>query len=267
VLIVTDGAVDIPEDLMASDLVTQVPGEIWGTDRSREADREEFWAGLRRGEYPSTGPPTVSALMSAYQHPDLVIALHVSGQLSATVQRAQEAAERLGSGVSVIDTGSFSVGAGLIVSEVHRVARSESAPSLLDLARSLPQRLHTFALVQDVDALRRSDRSGLLPRSHLARNHPMVLAIHGRVVPLAQPKQRTGALIELAQHLRHRPGSNPRAWALGHGDAADVSAVVNELSKVMDRDPAFVTYLYPTVGVHLGPDSLVVGVLSDPISN
>ena len=110
--------------------------------------------------------------MSAYQHPDLVIALHVSGQLSATVQRAQEAAERVGSGVSVIDTGSLSVGAGLIVSELHEVARSESAPSLVDVARSLPSRLHTFALVQDVDALRRSDRSGLLPSSHLARNHP-----------------------------------------------------------------------------------------------
>ena len=35
----------------------------------------------------------------------------------------------------------------------------------------------------------------------------------------------------------------------------------------MEGDPAFVTYLDPTVGVHLGPDSLVVGVLSDPISD
>jgi DegV family protein with EDD domain len=266
-LIVTDGAVDIPGDLMGSDLVTQVPGEIWGTDGPQQVDREEFWAGLRRGEYPSTSPPTISALMSAYDHPDLVIALHVSGQLSATVQRAQEAAGRVGSGVRVIDTGSLSVGAGLIVSEVHRTARSQSAPSLIDLAQSLPPRLHTFALIQDVDALRRSDRSGLLPSSHLARNHPMVLAIRGRVVPLAQPKHRTSALIDLAQHLRHRPGPNPRAWALGHGDASDVSSVVSELSRVMEGDPAFVTYLDPTVGVHLGPDSLVVGVLSEPISD
>ena len=266
-LIVTDGAVDIPDDLITSNLVAQVPGEIWGPDEPLEVDRAEFWAGLRRGEYPSTTPPTISALMSAYQHPDLVIALHVSGQLSATVQRAHEAAERVGSGVSVIDTGSLSVGAGLIVSELHEVARSESAPSLVDVARSLPSRLHTFALVQDVDALRRSDRSGLLPSSHLARNHPMVLAIRGRVVPLAQPRQRSGALTELARHLRHRPGPNPRAWALGHGDAPDVASVVSDLSKVMEGDPAFVTYLDPTVGVHLGPDSLVVGVLSDPSSD
>ena len=204
--------------------------------------------------------------MSAFQHPDLVIALHVSGQLSATVQRAQEAAARVGSGVSVIDTGSLSVGAGLIVSEVHRVARNESAPSLVDLARSLPPRLHTYALVQDVDALRRSDRSGLLPSSHLARNHPMVLAIRGRIVPLAQPKQRSSALIELAQHLRHRPGPNPHAWALGHGDASDVDTVVKQLTSVMNMDPAYVTHLDPTVAVHLGPEpTLVVGVLSEAV--
>ena len=174
--------------------------------------------------------------MSAYQEADLVIALHVSGQLSATMQRAQEAAEQAGSGVSVIDTGSLSVGAGLIVSEVHRAATSDSAPSLVDWARTLPSRLHTFALVQHVDALRRSDRSGLLPSGHLARNHPLVLAIRGRVVPLAQPRQRTGALVELTRRLWHRPCPKPRAWALGHGDAPDVSWVVGELCMVMDGE-------------------------------
>jgi DegV family protein with EDD domain len=265
VLIVTDGAVDLPDDLLGSDLIVQVPGEIVGPKGPLVADREEFWAGLRRGQYPSTRPPTVSALMSAYQHPDLVIGLHVSGQLSVTVQRALQAAQRVGSHVSVIDTGSLSVGAGLIVSEVQQAASSETAPSLVDLARSLPSRLHTFALIQDVDALRRSERSGLVPSSHLARNHPLLLAVRGRVVPLAQLKQRSGALTELARHLRHRPGPDPYAWALGHGEASDVDSVVSELSTVMETDPAFVTYLAATVGAHLGPESLVVGVLSDPV--
>ena len=138
-LIVTDGAVDIPDDLMTSNLVAQVPGEIWGADGPLEVDREEFWAGLRRGEYPSTSPPTVNALMSAYQHPDLVIALHVSGQLSATMHRAHEAAERVGSGVSVIDTGSLSVGAGL--------DRVRSAPSGEKRVRAVAGRLGTLAPV------------------------------------------------------------------------------------------------------------------------
>jgi DegV family protein with EDD domain len=263
-LIVTDGAVDIPPELVNSKLVAQVPGEVWGADGPLHLGRDEFWAALRRGEYPSTSPPTISALVAAYQHPDQVIALHVSAQLSATMQRALEAAERAGSGVSVIDTGSLSVGAGLIVAEIHQLAKDASALSLVDAASALPERLHTFAVIQEVDALRRSDRSGLLPSSHLARGHPLVLAIRGRVVPLAQPRQRSSAIVELSRHLRHTSGPRVQAWSLGHGDASDVNAVVEGLSRYMGRDPAFVTYLDPTVGVHLGPDALVVGVLTEP---
>ena len=88
-LIVTDGAVDIPEAVAASELVLQVPGELRGPDGPLRLERDAFWGQLRRGEYPSTSPPTVSALMNAYQHPDLVLAVHVSGQLSATLQRAR----------------------------------------------------------------------------------------------------------------------------------------------------------------------------------
>jgi DegV family protein with EDD domain len=265
VLIVTDGAVDVPESLARSRFLDQVPGSVRGHDGPVAADQDGFWACLRRGEFPSSSPPTVSALFAAYQHPDLVIALHVSAQLSATMQRAREAAARVGSGVAVVDTGSLSVGAGLIVAEVHRAAVDESSPSLVDLARSLPARLHTFALVQHVEALRRSDRAGLLPGAHLARNHPLVLAIRGRVVPLAQPRHRAAAISELASHLRHHPGPAPQAWALGHGDAPDVASIAHDLAQFMGREPAFVTHLDPTVGVHLGPDSLVVGVLSEQV--
>jgi DegV family protein with EDD domain len=264
-LIVTDGAVDVPKAIANSDLLRLVPGEVWGADGPLRLDHDDFWAALRHGEYPSTSPPTVSALMSAYEHLDLVIAVHVSGQLSATLQRAHEAAERVGSGVSVIDSGSLSVGAGLIVAELHRLALAGLAPSLVDAAQELPGRLHTFALIQEVDALRRSDRSGLLPSSHLVRNHPLVVAVRGRVVPLAQPRQRASAITELSRHLQHRSGPPTTAWALGHGDAADVDNVVNGFSHYLGQAPAFVSLLDPTVGVHLGPDALVVGVLSEPL--
>lgn len=263
-LIVTDGAVDVPEELASSDLVRQVPGQVWGADGPLQVDRDDFWSGLRRGDYPATSPPTVNALMTAYEHLDLVIAVHVSGQLSATVQRAYEAAERAGSGVSVVDSGSLSVGAGLVVAELHRLALAGSVPSLVDAAHELSGRLHTFALIQEVDALRRSDRSGLLPSGHLAHNHPLVVAVRGRVVPLAQPRQRATALTELSRHLQHRSGPPAMSWALGHGDAADLNTVVRGFSHYLGQPPAFVTLLDPTVGVHLGPDSLVVGVLSEP---
>jgi fatty acid-binding protein DegV len=272
VLVVTDGAVDLPETLMGPEtpmgpaLLRRVPGGVWAGDVPFHGDVGDFWAQLRKGAYPSTTPPTVEALVQAYQHPGLVLALHVSGHLSATVLRAEEAAARAGPGVVVVDTRSLSVGAGLVVAGVCRAVESLDAPEpLISFARSLPDRLHTFALVQDVGSLRRSDRSGLLPSAHLVSNHPLVLAVRGRVVALAQPRHRSGAITELATHLRGSAGPQPGAWALGHGDASDVERVVGELSHATGKPPKFLTRLDPTVGAHLGPESIVVGAISGPI--
>ena len=265
-LIVTDGAVDLPETLIGSAWLRRVPGEVWAGEAPFRGGVDEFWAQLRKGEYPSTTPPTVNALTQAYCHPDLVIALHVSGQLSATMLRAEEAAARAGPGVVVVDTRSLSVGSGLVVAAVCRASLTSDAPeSLIDFARSLPERLHTFALVQQVESLRRSNRSGLLPAANLARNHPLVLAVRGRVVALAQPKNRNAAIHEVAEHVRRSAGPIPGAWALGHGDATDVDVVLDDLTRAIGKPPTFFTRLDPTVGTHLGPESVVVGAISESI--
>jgi DegV family protein with EDD domain len=262
-LIVTDGAVDIEETLEQSPNVRVVPGEVWLDEAPFVGGIGEFWALLRRGTYPSTTPPTVAALLEAYGQGDRVCALHVSGVLSATLTRAQDAASRTGADIAVIDTRSLSVGAGLVATVVHRATESSSDnESVLHLARSLPDRLHTFALVQEVEALRRSDRAGMLPKGHLARNHPLLLAVRGRVVALEQPKNRSAGLKLLTTHLRHSAGTEIAGWALGHGDLADHDAVVEQLSQALGKPPSFVTRLHPTVGVHLGPDAIVVGAVS-----
>jgi DegV family protein with EDD domain len=265
-LIVTDGAVDLPEGLERSALLRIVPGEVWLGDAPLAGSPDDFWSLLRRGIYPSTTPPTVSALADAYQHPGPVLAVHVSAELSATMARAGEAAARTGPGVTLIDSRSLSVGAGLVAAAIHRAMQDlPEREFVLDFARSLPERLHTFALVQDVESLRRSDRSGLLPAAHLTRNYPLLLAIRGRVVPLSQPRHRARALRELAGHLRHRGDRPPGAWALGHGDASDRDAVIDQLSEVAGRPPAFVRRLDPTVGAHAGPESIIVGTIAGPV--
>jgi DegV family protein with EDD domain len=264
--IVTDGAVDVPENLNGSERLVQVPGDVFDDDGALLLTPAQFWAQLRRGSYPSTSPPTVAALLEAYHQREPVLALHVSAQLSATISRAKEAAVRAEVEVTIVDTGSLSVGSGLVVAAVHRAAQDAGdSAAVLDLARALPGRLHTFAVIQDVEALRSSDRSGLIPESHLARNHPLVLAVRGRVVALAQPRNRRSAIEDLGKHLRHT-APVAGAWALGHGDAADIEVVTAELTKVLGSAPAFVSQLDPTIGVHLGPDALVVGAISGPVT-
>lgn len=271
-LVVTDGAVDVPGEILESPHFCTVAAEVDVDHVPFTGTVEEFWMTSRRGRRPSTRPPTVSALAEAYSRSREVIAVHVSRPLSATMARADEAAAlaaRSGTTVTVVDSRSISVGAGLLVAAIHDAAvhpgSARSYATLRALAEDLPGRLHTFALVQDVASLRRSDRAGLLPNAHLSGSHPLVMAVRGRVVVLGQSRQRATARRELVRHLRHvatRPGPGIEAWALGHGDASDIEAVADELAEATGRPASFISPIDATVGAHLGPDALVVGALS-----
>ena len=266
-IIVTDSAVDLPDWLEDSSSIRKIPGRLWLGSDPLQGGTQQFWSLVRDHQYPSTTPPTVSDLTEAYRHHDFMIGLHVSSSLSATASHAQEAATRAGPGTIVIDTRSFSVGAGLIVTAVRRSVESPpELESVIDYARSLPDRLHTFALIQEIETLRRSDRSGLLPPGHLARNQPLLLAVRGRVMALGQFRTRDAALRKLMWHLRMSAEPNSvGAWAIGHGDVADATALSEQLSAQIGSPPAFVTRLDPTVGAHLGPDSVVVAAISGPV--
>jgi len=271
-LIVTDGAVDVPREILGSPQVCTVPAEVDIDGQPFTGTVEEFWLATRGGRRPATRPPTVAALAEVYRRSPEVIAVHVSGQLSATMARAEAAAalaSRPGATVAVVDSRSISVGAGLVIAALHDAASGQGAgcspADLTALARELPGRLHTFALVQDVGWLRRSDRAGLLPNASLSGNHPLVMAVRGRVVALGQSRQRPAAIRELVRHLRQvatRPGPDIEAWALGHGDAPDIGPVAGQLAEAIGRAASFTTPIDPTVGAHLGPDALVVGAIS-----
>jgi DegV family protein with EDD domain len=265
VLIVTDGAVDLPPALEASGRVRVVPGDIWVDDQPFTGDHREFWRTLRQGTFPSTTPPTVSALAEAYLHGDFVLALHVSAELSATVTRARQAAQRAGARVNIIDTRSLSVGAGLLAAAVDRAVLDLAIDeTIVDDAVALPNRLHTYVIVQHPEALRRGGRAGLLPNDHVARGKPLLLAVRGRAVVLDQPKDRARALRQLAGHARDSTDADVGHWALAHGDAADVHDVTNLFTASFGQPPDFVVPVDPTVGAHVGPDALVVGVFPAP---
>jgi fatty acid-binding protein DegV len=303
-LVVVDGAVDVPSDAEHARAVEIVDSGVWLDDHRFEGGREEFWTRLRAGEHFATEPPSPDALGAAYSHAEQVIAIHVSAELSATIDHARTAVAGTRSDVTIVDSRSLSVGAGLLALTVQRaiverydpddpatpapaghsglpIIVTEASPaealtstspvvghvavapaSVLDLARALPEHLHTFACIQDTATLRRSGRAGLLPSGHLARNKPLLLALRGRAIALDQVKDRAHAWRRMAQHMRDCAPGGVNAWAIGHGDAADAAEISRALAERLGLDATFEVALGPTVGAHLGPDAVVVGVLS-----
>jgi DegV family protein with EDD domain len=264
-LLAVDGAVDLPVPMAASARVRVVSGAVWLGGQHFVGDRSEFWSQLRSGADFSTTPPSVSALTEAYRTADPVCALHVSAALSATVAHAREAASLASTQVAVIDTRSLSVGSGLVAAILHDSlvsGQATAAGSVADEARFLCDRLHTFALIQDVTTLRRSGRAGLLPGREGSRRRPLILGLRGRAIALDEPKDRAAAIRQLAARAQDASRPAITAWALGHGDAFDLGKVQQQLTVTLGTPPRFVTPIDPTVGAHVGPDAIVVGALS-----
>ena len=259
--LVIDGAVDLPPGLLASSGVRVVSQDVWAGDQLFEGTTADFWAQLRAGQGFSTTPPTVNALADAYEGGGEVCAVHVSAELSATLSRAREAALRSAAAVAVVDSRSLSVGAGLVAVLVHDAAQAASSwAELTEIVPRMAGRVHTFALVQDLGPLRRSERIRLVPSTHLHQRRPVLLAVRGRALALEQPKDRSTGLWSLVRHARGSTEDNPTGWAMGHGDAGDEDAVRARLAEGFGRDAMYSCPIDPIVGAHLGPEAVVVGV-------
>ena len=116
VKVVVDGAVDLP---LPRPGVVSVPAKVFKDGQPSTSDLHQFWSALRSDPLGwSTAPPTISELAAAYLGEQPVLALHVSGELSSTLDHAREAAAASGTEVSVCDSRSLSIGAGLVATRI-----------------------------------------------------------------------------------------------------------------------------------------------------
>lgn len=267
--LVVDGSVDLPEPWRSHPDVVVVPAHLW-------VDGAPFCGGtaaleqlLVRRPVPAveTQAPSVGELEAAYgDGPDgrPVVAVHVSSDLSATMAHATEAAARVSATVLVVDSRSFSVGAGLVAScLLEEDAGAQGSPeALARQARSLVRRLHTFAAIADLGALRRSGRFSRVTAREVRQHRSLVVAVRGREVPLGQPRPGSETEHELCRHLRSACDGSLSAWALSTSSEPRASALGASMARILGSPPTFAGELSPTVAAHLGPGAIVVAGLA-----
>ena len=252
--IVIDGAVDLP---LPSPGVVSVPGQILKDRQPWFGELSQFWSTLRSDPLGwSTAPPATDELAAAYRGGEPVLAVHVSAELSATVEHGRDAAEAARLPVAVCDSRSLSVGAGLVVTGLDS---GEADPEKLSRrAAHLVARTHTYVLVDQVDYLLRSGRLGLLEGEHIKSRRHYLLAVKGHAIPLGHSRTRERAFASLLGHLLATAPGGIEAWALSHGSAADVETLTARAVHDIGFGPEFVVLLDPTVGIHVGPDAVIV---------
>lgn len=280
VRIVTDSTAYLPPDLVREHAIEVVPLHVvvGGADHveGEGITADEVARALREYTIVTTSRPTPQAFLDTYrrlaaQGATAIVSIHLSGQMSGTVEAAQLAAADAPVPVTVIDSETIGMAMG---HAVITAAQAAAAGADADAVRAaVAERLAPSGVlfyVHTLEHLRRGGRIGAasaLLGSALAIK-PILAVRGGRIVPVekvrtaaraiariealvAEHVEKCGVVVDLAVH--HLDAAD-RAEAV----AADLRTMVPEAREVR------VVELGAVVGAHVGPSTLAISVSPRP---
>ena len=273
VAVVTDSTSYLPAELVRERGITVVPLQvvIAGTsyDEGAEASSGTVAEALRTRQPVTTSRPGPAAFAAAYARAAEagstgVVSVHLSAQMSGTVESARLAAKDSPVPVEVVDSESLGMGLGYAVLSAAAVAAAGgSIDEVAEAARKRAAASHSVFYVDTLEHLRRGGRIGAasaLVGSALAIK-PLLRLDDGRIVPLENV--RTSArgiarLEEIAVGLAV-PGRRVDV-AVHHLDSADRAAGLAEriAQRLPDLRELVVAEVGAVVGAHVGPGMLAV---------
>ena len=278
---VTDSTATVAPDLLAAHDITVVPLQVAiGSDSFAEGVDEgagpgRVAAALHERVGVSTSRPSHGAVLERYQEAaergaDAIVSVHLSGELSATVESARLAAKRAPVPVHVVDTRQVAAGTGyaaLRAAEVVATGGSAEEAAAAALARA--EATAGLFYVDTLDHLRRSGRlraAAALVGTALAVK-PILRVDHGRIVVLEKVRTSGRALARLEELAVRAAGDRPVAVTVCHlGDptraALLVEGLARRLADQLGGQEVVGIEVGAVIGAHVGPG--LVGVTVAP---
>jgi DegV family protein with EDD domain len=226
---------------------------------------------LRAFKPVSTSRPSPQSFLDAYEKAaaggaEAIVSVHISADMSSTVESAHLAAQQSPVPVTVVDSRSLGMAMGYaVVSAAELAATGASAQDVAQLARSRAEASTVVFYVDTLEHLRRGGRIGAASAflgSALAIK-PILSLSDGHIRPLEKVRTSSRALSrleELAVDAATGAGGTVEV-AVHHLDSA---ARADDLAeRLRDRLPACdvtVVELGAVVGAHVGPGTLAVAV-------
>lgn len=276
--IVTDSTCDLPNELIKELGVTVVPLYINIGERGyldgEEISRAEFYQNLPNYDsHPSTGTPSPERFLAVYQAlldegASKVISIHISEELSATVNVARRIAGEFEAGrIIVRDSDQLSYGTGFQVEMAAKMAGdSKPVEEILRVLESMAKRTLVAASLDTLEYLRRSGRMNRLMKGigSLIQLKPILTMKDGNPgSELARTKKR--ALNRLVKMIQD---SQPlEKLVLLHTHAAKEALVLgNKIREVIPVGDLTSVDITPVIGAHLGPNAVGFSLLSKAIN-
>lgn len=275
---VTDSSAYLPPGLLDRHGIEVVPLYVLMAGRSGREGADIGPADVARalgvrGQRVSTSRPTPGDFVAAYRRrldagADHIVSVHLSAELSGTVDAARLAAAQVGEHiVTVVDSRSAAMGNGFAVLAAARAAaRGEPAAGVAAAARNTAAATRTLFVVDTLEHLRRGGRMG-----HAASMigtalsvKPVLHVADGQVVPLEKVRTTGRALVRLVQRGVAAAGDAPVMVAVHHLAAPERAERL--AAGLQQRLPGlrelYVSELGAAIGAHVGPGA--VGVVVAP---
>ncbi|HEX9165467.1 MAG TPA: DegV family protein [Gemmatimonadales bacterium] len=275
VAIVTDSSNDLPDSVLDRHRIAMVPLQVVFGDqvfRDRVGLRpEEFYVRLRAAkQLPTTSQPTpgefVKAFRSGLDEAEEVVSVLVSASLSGTFQSASAAARAASlSGVHFVDSGSASLGVGLLALRGAELAESgwKAGDIAGELAR-VRRQSGVFLTVDQYDNLLRSGRvsrgrawlAGMLDVKPILTLDP-----DGKIIPIDRVRGREALIRQVLSLVDQRLTPRPKVVRFGvaHAEAPEVAERLRAalVAAYRPRD-CFVSLATGVLGTHVGAGAWAV---------
>lgn len=276
--LVTDSTSNLTPDLATSRHIYVAPlYVIWGEEMLRDGvdmtDTEFYRRLVAADEIPTTSqvaPQDFTALFEKVrraEQADEIVCGVISSELSGTYASAIQARNQVDFPVHVIDTrqASWALGHAILAGAD---ARDEGA-SPAEIAEAVVQAAQHQKLLFTVKSLEHLHRGGRIGNARKLLGSALsiqpVLELNDGVIEAAENvrtrKRAIEYLLKLAEE--HANGQPIGRFSVLHGDALDeAEALLARVIELFNPRETYLSYLTPTLGVHVGPGALGVAVES-----
>lgn len=225
-----------------------------------DIDPDTFWARFSRQV--STAAPSPGQFAAAYdalagRGATEILSVHVSEQVSSTVQAARLAASRAPVAVTVVDSGTSSFGVSYAIWEAaEALADGAGLTRAAEVASRVGASTQNVFVVSALDPARQGGRLGQGAPS--GPGVPVLSMIGGSMTVLCQTNGLEAAVDAMAERISP-PGGRPRRVAVGVSDPA-TQALASALEGRLRSSPGVVDLhryrIGPSVGAHTGPGTV-----------
>ncbi|MDN5794975.1 MAG: DegV family protein [Intrasporangium sp.] len=280
VRIVTDSTAYLPAGLVREHAIAVVPLHVvvGGVERVEGVDitAHQVAQALREHTVVTTSRPAPEVFLETYRRladegATGIVSVHLSGQMSGTVESARMAAAEAPLPVEVIDSETIGMAMGYAAVSGAHAAAAGAAPA--EVRAAVERRLeHARVLfyVHTLEHLRRGGRIGAasaLLGSALSIK-PILTVRGGRIVPVEKVRTAARAIarIETLTVEQVRSGGLMVDLAIHHLDDADRAEQLAEhlRARVPAAREVRIVELGAVVGAHVGPSTLAIAVSPRP---